>query len=96
MPSTQPFPRQATVIRKASLIEAALNLAAQLSPAGITTGDLAAAVGITQGAVFRHFPSKDAIWIAVIDWVAVHLMERLHAAVQARDEMREELKDAAK
>ena len=85
MPSTQPFPRQATVIRKASLIEAALNLAAQRSPAGITTGDLAAAVGITQGAVFRHFPSKDAIWIAVIDWVAVHLMERLHAAVQARN-----------
>lgn len=85
MPSTQPFPRQATVIRKASLIEAALNLAAQRSPAGITTGDLAAAVGITQGAVFRHFPSKDAIWIAVIDWVAVHLMERLHAAAQARN-----------
>ena len=83
MPSTQPFPRQATVIRKASLIEAALNLAAQRSPAGITTGDLAAAVGITQGAVFRHFSSKEAIWLAVIDWVTESLIGRLHAAEQA-------------
>ena len=83
MPSTQPFPRQATVIRKASLIEAALNLAAQRSPAGITTGDLAAAVGITQGAVFRHFSSKEAIWLSdeqgdAEDWDAY--LEREEAA----------------
>jgi len=84
MPRTLQSPRQTTDARQASLIEAALRLAAQRSPAGITTGDLAAAVGITQGAVFRHFPSKDAIWIAVIDWVATNLMARLHAAVQAR------------
>ena len=85
MTRTSQLPRQSTSIRKASLIDAALRLAAQRSPAGITTGDLAAAVGITQGAVFRHFPSKDAIWIAVIDWVAFNLMERLHAAAQARN-----------
>ncbi len=75
MPTSLPSLRQTTDIRQASLIEAALRLAAQRSPSGITTGDLAAAVGITQGAVFRHFPSKDAIWIAVIDWVAVNLMD---------------------
>lgn len=85
MPRTPQPPRQSTDIRQASLIEAALKLAAQRSPAGITTGDLAAAVGISQGAVFRHFPSKDAIWIAVIDWVATNLMERLCAAAQARN-----------
>lgn len=83
MPTVSTSLRQSTEIRQASLIEAALRLAAQRSPADITTGDLAAAVGITQGAVFRHFSSKDAIWIAAIDWVAAHLMERLHAAVQA-------------
>ena len=77
--------RLSTDIRQASLIESALRLAAQRSPADITTGDLAVAVGISQGAVFRHFPSKDAIWIAVIEWVAANLMERLHAAVQARN-----------
>lgn len=84
MPRTPQSPRQATDIRQASLVEAALLQAAQRSPADITTGDLAAAVGITQGAVFRHFPSKDAIWLAALDWVSENLMERLNAAVQAR------------
>lgn len=57
-------------------------LAALRSPADITTSDLAKAVGITQGAFFRHFPSKEAIWLAVLDWVTDHLMGRLHGAAQ--------------
>lgn len=61
-------------------------LAALRSPADITTGDLAAAVGITQGAVFRHFSSKEAIWLAVLGWVTDNLMGRLQAAVQAKTE----------
>jgi TetR/AcrR family transcriptional regulator len=72
--------KQRTEVRQASLVEAALRLAAQRSPADITTGDLAQAVGITQGAVFRHFASKEAIWLAVLDWVTQTLMSRLQAA----------------
>ena len=56
---------------------AALQLAAKQSPASITTGDLAAAVGITQGAVFKHFTSKEAIWMAALDWVLDALMDKL-------------------
>ena len=73
-------PKQRTEVRQAGLVEAALMLAAQRSPADITTADLAQAVGITQGAVFRHFASKEAIWLAVLDWVAEALMTRLQAA----------------
>jgi TetR/AcrR family transcriptional regulator len=72
--------RQATEIRQISLVDAALQLAAQRSPADITTGDLARAVGITQGAVFRHFASKEAIWLAVLDWTADTLIARLQSA----------------
>ncbi len=76
--------RQPTEIRQGGLVEAALQLAAQRSPADITTGDLAQAVGITQGAVFRHFASKQAIWLAVMEWTTETLMTRLHtAAVEA-------------
>ena len=77
--------KQPTEIRQAALVEAALRLAAQRSPADITTGDLAQAVGITQGAVFRHFSSKEAVWLAVLDWTADTLMRRLAAA--ADDEL---------
>lgn len=76
--------RLSTDLRQAHLIEAALLLAAQRNPADITTGDLARAVGITQGAVFRHFPSKEAIWLAVLDWSTTELMQKLRVAVEAR------------
>lgn len=76
-------PKQRTEVRQASLVEAALLLAAQRSPASITTGDLASAVGITQGAVFRHFANKEAIWLAVLDWVTEALMAHLQAAADA-------------
>ena len=75
--------RQGTEARQTGLVVAALQLAAQHSPANITTGDLAQAVGITQGAVFRHFESKEAIWLAVMDWVSSTLMEQLQAAAAA-------------
>lgn len=72
--------KQATEVRQAGLVEAALQLAAKRSPADITTGDLAQAVGISQGAVFRHFASKEAIWLAVMDRASDTLMSRLQTA----------------
>ena len=75
--------KQSTEIRQAGLVDAALRLAAQRSPADITTGDLAQAVGITQGAVFRHFSNKEAVWLAVLDWTADTLMRRLQMTADA-------------
>lgn len=73
-------PKQATEIRQAGLVAAAIKLAAERNPADITTADLARAVGISQGAVFKHFASKEAVWLAVLDWTADALMARLRAA----------------
>jgi AcrR family transcriptional regulator len=78
MPTKQP-----TEIRRAGLVAAALALAAERSPSAVTTADLAQAVGITQGAVFRHFESKEAIWLAVIDLAHQNLLERMQAAAAA-------------
>lgn len=72
--------KQRTEIRQANLIEAALRLAAQHNPSDITTADVASAVGISQGAVFRHFASKEALWLAALDWVADTLMAQLQGA----------------
>lgn len=80
MPATTTRLKQATALRQAGLVEAALALAAQRSPADITTADLAQTVGISQGAVFRHFASKEAIWLAVLDWATETLLGELRAA----------------
>jgi len=71
-------------VRQAAIVAAVFQLAGERSPAHITTGDIAAALGITQGAVFRHFPSKEAIWLASMAWVHAELMRRLDAAVQSQ------------
>ena len=76
--------KQPTETRQASLVAAALALAAERSPTAVTTADLAQAVGISQGAVFRHFESKAAIWLAVIDFAHQTLLGRLRAVADAQ------------
>jgi len=66
--------------RQSEIIAAVLRLAATTGPAGITTVEIARQLNLTQGAVFRHFPNKEAIWLAVMGWVAETLLARLAAA----------------
>ena len=75
--------RLPTEERQAEIVAAALRLAREISPALITTSEIAAAVGVTQGAVFKHFPSKDAIWLAAMTWVREQLLATLDQAAQA-------------
>lgn len=75
--------KQATETRQAALVAAALALAAERNPGEVTTAALAQAVGITQGAVFRHFESKQSIWLAVMDQVHHDLLGRLQSAASA-------------
>lgn len=86
MPALQSVPKQRTEVRQASLIAAALALAAERSPADVTTAHLAQAIGVTQGAVFRHFESKEAIWLAVLDDTSARLLANLRAAADAQSD----------
>lgn len=72
--------RPPTETRQAELDAAALALASACSPPLTTTADIAAAVGISQGAVFKHFATKDALWQAAMAWVHTTLLARLEAA----------------
>lgn len=69
--------------RRALTVTTVVDLAAEQNPSEITTSAIAARMQVTQGALFRHFPSKDAIWQAVMEWVAERLIERIERA--ARD-----------
>ena len=77
--------RLPTEARQAEIVAVALRLAQDRSPASITTNDLAQAMGLSQGALFKHFSTKDAIWLAVMVWVTDHLLRALNdAAEQSR------------
>jgi len=75
--------RQSTESRQAEIIATMLALAAECNPAEITTTDIAKAMNVTQGALFRHFPTKEAIRVAVVEWIEAQLLGELVAARQA-------------
>ena len=66
--------------RRAVTVEAVIQLTAEQNPGDITTAAIAQHMNLTQGALFRHFPSKDAIWQAVMEWVAERLLARVDRA----------------
>ena len=65
--------------RRAATVETVIGLAAATNPADITTAQIAAQMDVTQGALFRHFADKQAIWAAVMDWTATTLLARFDA-----------------
>lgn len=67
-------------VRRNATVETVVSLAAERNPSDITTTEIAARMGLTQGALFRHFVNKDAIVQAVMAWVSERLLSRLDAA----------------
>jgi TetR/AcrR family transcriptional regulator, transcriptional repressor for nem operon len=57
---------------RARLIEAARGLVRHKGFAATSVDDLCAAAGVTKGAFFHHFPSKEALGVALVeDWTAM-------------------------
>jgi AcrR family transcriptional regulator len=67
--------------RQREIVATVLALAPEHGPDAITTQAIANRMGVTQGALFRHFPDKEAIWLAVFAWVRESLGAVLAAAV---------------
>ena len=68
-----------TEVRRSQLTDATLGLLAARGLRGLSVAAVAGRVGLTASAVYRHFPSKDALLDAVLD----RLRERLHGAIAA-------------
>lgn len=68
--------------RRAMTVETVVDLAAEQNPSDITTAAIAKRMGLTQGALFRHFPTKDDILQAVMEWVAERLLARVDQAAR--------------
>lgn len=81
-----PKRRLSTDERQSEIIRVAVHLAAEKGINSVTTQDMADAMKVTQGAIFKHFQTKDDIWFAVIHWIRERLMTVLEkAASEATD-----------
>lgn len=67
--------------RRAQIIEATLALLADVPPERISTRMIAARVGVTQPALFRHFTDRDQLLCAVVDWMRGELAPSAEAAL---------------
>lgn len=77
----EPRQRQSAETRREEAVAAVIELASAHSPEGITTQAIASRVGVTHGALFRHFPDKTAIWRSVFDWLGTQLGRIADAAI---------------
>ena len=80
--TTSTAPRLSGDARRAEIIDVVLRLSAERSPGLITTAEIAKALGLSQGALFKHFQSKETIWLAVADRVATTLLATIEQAAE--------------
>ena len=65
--------RQSAEERKTQIVAAVLRLADEIGPDRLSTTDVARAIGLSQPAIFRHFPTKNELWLAVAEDIAEQL-----------------------
>jgi len=68
--------------RRTVTVESVVDLASKQNPSKITTAAIAKYMSVTQGALFRHFPNKEDIWRAVMEWVAERLLAKIDRSAQ--------------
>ncbi len=71
--------RQSTEIRQEQIKKAVLEILDTEGMNRLSTRHLAEKVGISEGAIFRHFKSKRDILVAVVEDVKSHMLEPLRA-----------------
>ncbi|HVJ67149.1 MAG TPA: helix-turn-helix domain-containing protein, partial [Caulifigura sp.] len=83
MPALKPQPRLTTQERRAAILASIRAVFAEKGFHGTTTRELAQAAGVSEALLFKHFPSKDAMYAAMQEacWneVAEQELKRLAA-----------------
>ena len=65
--------------RRNLAVQALLELAAETAPDQISTAAIALRMGTSHAALFRHFPSRDALWAESVRWATDELDQRFTA-----------------
>ncbi len=77
---------QSTEQRQSETIEAVVHLCGEQDPSTLTTTRIAQKVGVSQGALFKHFPNKSSLWESVAGWVAGQLTARVFSVADQHEE----------
>jgi AcrR family transcriptional regulator len=75
-------PRMRAEDRRQQIVEVASELFSQRGFNGVTTKEIADRAGVSQAIIFRHFPSKEAIYSAILDNKLKQAAERIRGRLQ--------------
>lgn len=78
--------------RQKEIVEATMELTAEYGIKKVTTQAIANKVGIAQPTIFRHFKSRDAIFAAVIGWIAENLFKAISSGLNPNEQADEQLR----
>jgi AcrR family transcriptional regulator len=70
-----------TVRRRQDTVEAVIELAGRQNLHTLTISAIAAHMELSQSALFRHFPNKEAIWEEVMSWVSDKLLHQVDGII---------------
>lgn len=70
--------------RRAQLLDAATRAFAELGFRGATTKAIAAEADVAEALIYRYFPSKEALFIAVVERTAARLVQATRRAIDVR------------
>ncbi len=70
-----------TLKRRQDTVEAVIELAGRQNLHTLTISAIAAHMELSQSALFRHFPNKEAIWEEVMTWVSDKLLHQVDGII---------------
>lgn len=77
--------RLPAALRREQIVETLLAIAEERPGLSVSTQEIADRLGLSQAAVFRHFPAKADIWRALLAWISERLAELAALAADEAD-----------
>lgn len=66
--------KKSTRIRKEEIVQASLKVIGEKGVAALTISAIAEAAGMSEGNLYRHFPGKREVFLAVADFIGTNIM----------------------
>ncbi|MBL4767057.1 MAG: TetR/AcrR family transcriptional regulator [Rhodobacteraceae bacterium] len=72
--------RKTSKDRKVEILSTTLDLAFEVGPDHVTTGMIAGRLGLSQPAIYKHFPKKEDVWLAVAERLCTQIAQNVEKA----------------
>jgi TetR/AcrR family transcriptional regulator len=77
-------PSRSGQLRRQQAIDTLLELASERPPSQIRTAQISERMGLSEAALFRHFPSKESLWLATLEHAIARAWQQIDTLLQSR------------